>query len=103
MRAIVFTNFRESVAGICEALQQHDPLVKARWSGRARCGAGRVLAGGRGGRGAAPRASPQAGACQHPYPAPGHRAFIGQGTGSKKGGGTGMTQKEQKEVLAGFK
>ena len=77
-RVIVFTNLRENVAGIVATLSQHEPLITA-------------------------------------------RAFIGQGGGSGKGskgkgssgkgssgsaaggGGPGMTQKEQKEVLAGFR
>lgn len=29
-RAIVFTNYREGVMGICEALRQHDPLITAK-------------------------------------------------------------------------
>ncbi len=29
-RAIVFTNYREGVMGICEALRQHEPLITAR-------------------------------------------------------------------------
>ncbi|PRW60577.1 Fanconi anemia group M isoform X3 [Chlorella sorokiniana] len=57
-RAIVFTNYRDGVMGICEALKQHEPLITA-------------------------------------------RAFIGQGAGGKSG--AGMSQKEQKEVLQGFR
>lgn len=38
-RAIVFTNYREGVMGICEALRQHEPLITARqaWGGISHC------------------------------------------------------------------
>jgi hypothetical protein len=30
-RVIVFTNFREGVMSICDALRAHEPLVTAKW------------------------------------------------------------------------
>lgn len=36
-RVIVFTNFREGVMGICEALKQHQPLITARWVAGSSC------------------------------------------------------------------
>lgn len=30
-RVIIFTNFREGVMAICEALRSHEPLITARW------------------------------------------------------------------------
>ena len=101
-RVIVFTNFREGVMSICEALRAHEPLITAKSvcqlapgrhrtatrSGRGHCLLNRLL------QCSAARLEGASSACC--------RAFVGQGAGGK-GSGSGMSQKEQKEVLAGFR
>lgn len=78
-RVIVFTNLRESVAGIVAALSQHEPLITARAF---------IGQGGGSGKGSKGKGSSGKG---------------GSSGSSSGGGGPGMTQKEQKEVLAGFR